>query len=79
MPHTQTLHQFQRRCEVFDSSNVNVISYDQKSQLLRVEFKSGTYDYQNISPRIFGSLCASISVGAAFAKLVKPYYQGMQV
>lgn len=79
MPHTATLHKFQRRCEVLDSSTIKLLCFDPKSELLRVEFLNGSvYDYQGVSPRLFGSLCASYSVGQAFAKLIKNNYKGIQ-
>ena len=54
-----------RVCTVYDSSNVLSIAYDFVNYTLRIQFKSGLYDYSPILPAIFGKFVSSDSVGSA--------------
>lgn len=45
------------------SSNIKSIGYDAKTRKLEVEFNSGVYSYDNVSPEKHSALMASESVG----------------
>lgn len=43
------------------SSNIVAIGYDSSIPILRVQFKSGTYDYYNVSQIVFEELLSASS------------------
>jgi hypothetical protein len=58
------------------SSNISHIGYDEQSQTLSVKFKTGgTYRYYNVPKLEYETLINSKSIGAYFAKNIKPTYQ----
>lgn len=58
------------------SSNLSAVGYDEFSMTLRVQFKSGAYDYSNVPKNIFDGLLSASSKGSyhhAFIKNSFPY------
>ncbi len=45
------------------SSNLVAAGYDTSSMILRIQFKSGTYDYYNVPKNIFDGLLVAPSKG----------------
>jgi hypothetical protein len=63
-----------------DSSNIERIGYDSKSNTLRIEFKSNrTYDYFNVPEGVFEELKQAPSVGKYHAAYIKNYYTFNQI
>lgn len=60
------------------SSNINAVGYDEESRELRIEFKDGTYAYQDVDPSTAAELMEATSVGRYFHQNVKLYYQGVR-
>lgn len=59
-----------------NSSNLSAVGYDPTMQTLRVQFRSGTYDYYNVPENIYSNLMSAASHGeyhAAHIKNVYPY------
>jgi len=55
-----------------ESSNLKAIGYDQATQTLQVDFKSGKrYQYQSVPPDVFAEFQAAESVGKFFAARIK--------
>ena len=64
----------------FESSYINSIAYNEKTQELRVQFKGGvTWSYADVPPAIHVSLLLSESTGKYFAKEVKGVFKGQKV
>ena len=62
------------------SSNVKSIGYDPKTGTMHVEFSGGTvYEYSHVPPETHAALMASSSIGAHFAKHVKPKHEGRKL
>lgn len=56
------------------SSNINAIGYDEQSRKLRVQFKSGLYEYDDVEPGVVKNLMESDSVGKfVSANIAKQY------
>lgn len=66
--------------ETPESSNIARFYYDDTSQLLVVEFKTGiTYQYYDIPATVYESLCAASSKGQFLATHVKQTYRYARV
>lgn len=60
-----------------DSSSIHSIGYDPETRRLQVEFHSGkVYDYAGVEPAEHARLVAASSIGAHFAKHIRPLYDG---
>lgn len=58
---------YSRVVVVADSSNIEKMAYDVNTLKLRVWFRNGSvYDYADVEQKVFGTLCATTSVGKAF-------------
>lgn len=58
------------------SSNVHGYSYDRNAKTLRVNYKSGgSYEYQDVDPKVVKALKRNKSVGKTINKLVKPSHE----
>ncbi len=58
------------------SSNLSAVGYDPASRTLRVQFKSGCYDYSGVPESIYSGLLNAGSKGeyhAAYIKTSFPY------
>jgi hypothetical protein len=59
------------------SSAIEAVGYDDENRTLHVRFHSGsTYSYENVDPEEHRALIEADSVGAHFAKHIRPHYQG---
>jgi hypothetical protein len=62
------------------SSYIDVIAYNEATQELRVQFKSGaTWKYRDVPPAIHVSLLLSESTGKYFAKEVRGVFGGRKI
>ncbi|MCQ4638000.1 KTSC domain-containing protein [Anaerovorax odorimutans] len=57
------------------SSNLVAVGYDASTQVLRVQFKSGTYDYFNVPESIYNGLMSAPSKGQYHAAYIKNAYR----
>lgn len=63
---------YQRFCDVHDSTLIKRVMYSHEHRKMGVEFKNGQkYEYDDISPEIFGAIVGSPSVGRAFHTYVR--------
>jgi len=59
------------------SSSIDAIGHDADSNTLQVRFASGqTYEYSGVTPEEHEALRTAPSVGAHFAKHVRPHFAG---
>lgn len=56
-------------------SNLNAVGYDPDTQILRIEFFSGTYDYFDVPEFIFNQLLTADSKGKYHAAFIKNQYR----
>lgn len=57
------------------SSNISSIGYDSATEILEIEFQSGSvYQYYNVSSVIYDELMAASSKGQFFAYQIKNSY-----
>lgn len=61
------------------SSNLVAVGYDETSSTLRVQFKSGTYDYYNVPFEVFNGLLAASSKGQYHHAYIKTSYRFRKV
>lgn len=61
------------------SSNLVAVGYDPRTATLRVEFKSGTYDYHNVPERVHRMLMSARSKGTHHAAHIKWRYRHERV
>jgi len=62
------------------SSTIHSIGYDEKSQILEVEFKSGgIYQYLNVPKSVFDRFMASPSKGKYLAQFIKDRYRTVKI
>lgn len=60
-----------------NSSNITHVGYDAASQEMHIQFSSGkTYSYVGVSPEQHQALVNADSVGAHFAKAIRPNFTG---
>lgn len=52
------------------SSNVKSVGYDKSTKQLTVEFNSGTYTYEGVTPSAYGKIMAHPSTGSAVREAV---------
>lgn len=59
------------------SSSIQAVGYDEDHRTLHVRFNSGsTYSYPEVDPEEHRALVSAQSIGAHFAKHIRPHYQG---
>jgi hypothetical protein len=62
------------------SSVLRSIGYDKSTKILELEFiEGGTYDYFNLSPRVFKRFIDSESPGHFFTKRIKGKYIELKI
>ena len=62
------------------SSNIISIGYEEESQLLEIEFKTGrTYRYSSIPPHVYAALMRSESHGKYFLQYISNTYSYIEV
>jgi len=62
---------YDRICNVFDSSNIETISYSFEESVMFVRFNtSAEYCYSGVTPVIWRNIVTAVSVGAALRDLV---------
>jgi len=61
------------------SSNIEAIGYDEETMTLRIWFKNGAYDYENVPPADFENLKLAKSPGSIFASNIKGKYSFKKV
>lgn len=63
-----------------ESSNINKISYDLKTNQLKINFKpNNTYTYENVPYYIWEGLVGSPSKGKYFHSFIKNKFTGVKV
>jgi hypothetical protein len=63
-----------------NSSNIAGVGYDAATQEMHVQFSSGaTYSYIGVPPEHHEALANADSIGAHFAKHIRPNYTGKRV
>jgi hypothetical protein len=63
-----------------DSSAIAAIGYDDRLNVLEVEFTTGRiYDYFLVPPSVHDALIHADSIGQYFNQTVKPNYRGILV
>ena len=64
----------------FDSSMIQRCFYDYTKQILKVQFQSGQlYEYANVEPETYQSLCIAESSGQFFVQNIKGKYDYSQL
>jgi len=63
-------------CKPVKSSNIKAIGFlilEHKTKIgtMRVKFKNGTYDYNNVPEKIYKDMIEADSVGSYFFKIIK--------
>ena len=62
------------------SSTVRAVGYDEPSQILEVEFKSGgTYQYMNVPKSVYERFMAASSKGKFLAQFIKEKYKTVKI
>ena len=56
------------------SSNILKIGYDEKTETMEVQFKSGTYQYYGVPAHIYKVVSNSRSVGSSLASMIYDKY-----
>lgn len=68
------IYWYDRKVIIHDSENVEEISYQYQNQTMIVRFQTtATYIYRKVTPKIFGEIIASESVGIALRELVTSF------
>lgn len=63
-----------------DSSNISSIGFDEESNTLEVEFRSGAiYQYFDVPLAVFEGLSDADSKGQYFAQHIKGYYRYVNI
>lgn len=58
-----------------NSSTIIAIGFDEKQNLLQVQFKSGTYQYHDVKKEIYTAFLASDSKGKYLFKNIRGSYR----
>ncbi|MFY0758744.1 KTSC domain-containing protein [Metabacillus dongyingensis] len=61
------------------SENLNAVGYDSNSQILRIWFNNGTYDYFGVPEHIFNGLMNAPSKGRYHHQYIKDRYRFTKV
>ena len=62
------------------SSNLAAVGYDPSSQVLEIEFKSGSvYDYFGVPQGLYEQLMAAASLGTFFHQYIRDAFQTQRV
>lgn len=65
-----------------NSSNIDVVGYDSFTEDLFIGFKGQVgkmWRYSGVSKKVYDALMGSESIGAYYAKNIKPVYPGVQL
>lgn len=57
-----------------NSSNLVAVGYHSDSKTLRIQFRSGTYDYYNVPKSVYVGLMNAVSHGEYHASYIKNVY-----
>ncbi|ASB90441.1 KTSC domain-containing protein [Bacillus sonorensis] len=57
------------------SSNLRAVGYDPYSQVLRIVFHNGTYDYYGVPKSIYDGLMSASSLGQYHDRFIKNRYR----
>lgn len=57
------------------SSNLVAVGYDPQTMILRIQFKSGIYDYYEVPESIFDGLLSSSSKGSYHHSFIKSSFR----
>ena len=65
---------------LFESSMIQKCLYNFTTQTLKVKFKSGQlYEYLNVEPTVYDSMCTAESTGKFFIEHIKNKYEFSQL
>ena len=67
------------KLEPVTSTSIKAIGYDKATGTMHVQFGSGTYEYQGVSPETYDALAGSESVGKHFHSVIKPQFKGVKI
>ncbi|ALS76878.1 hypothetical protein AUC31_17360 [Planococcus rifietoensis] len=67
------------RMQAVNSSNLRAVGYDAVNSILRIEFKSGTYDYFGVPEHIYRGLMSAGSLGSYHAANIKNSFRYQRV
>ncbi|MGI1833943.1 KTSC domain-containing protein [Bacillus altitudinis] len=62
-----------------NSSNLNAVGYDLHSQILRIAFRNGTYDYYGVPESVYNGLMSAASLGKYHDRFIKNSYNFARV
>jgi hypothetical protein len=66
--------------EFVNSSNLLSVGYEQDSEVLEIQFKSGgIYQYSKVPPNIYASLMAASSHGKYFSAYIREVFHTVKV
>lgn len=68
-----------RYVKVENSSNVVGFEYDAITQVLIVDFRSGSYRYAGVTPPEYADLAVAPSKGSFIATAIKPHHQATRM
>ncbi|MDG5472078.1 KTSC domain-containing protein [Jeotgalibacillus sp. ET6] len=61
------------------SSLITAVGYDQFNEILRIQFRTGTFDYYRVPKYIFEHLMSSFSKSRYYASYIKDSYTYLKV
>jgi hypothetical protein len=62
------------------SSNINSVGYEESSNTLEIEFKSGSiYQYSNIPQEVYNELLQASSIGRYFIRNIRDTYRSYKI
>jgi len=61
------------------SSNLDLVGYDEERKILRIKFHNGTYDYFGVPKQIFLNLLGASSKGEFHADFIKDVYRFQKI
>ena len=62
------------------SSNINSVGYEESSNTLEIEFKSGSvYQYFNVPQEVYNELLQAGSIGGYFVKNIRDTYRSYKI
>jgi hypothetical protein len=62
------------------SGNINSVGYEESSNTLEIEFKSGSiYQYSNIPQEVYNELLQASSIGRYFIRNIRDTYRSYKI
>jgi hypothetical protein len=62
------------------SSNINSVGYEESSNTLEIEFKSGSvYQYFNVPQEVYNELLQDSSIGRYFIRNIRDTYRSYRI